>query len=76
MSDYTHKSCCGFVTIDSTETLCIPKHLQSIAGHFTPSTFFCYSAVCLLISQNVNKKMMEIFRLAFLGTKKLKINFS
>ena len=53
-----HLLTCGFVTVDSTEKLCYPKFKASIAGHSIPSTFFCTSAVCLLISQNVNKKLI------------------
>ena len=53
-----HLLTCGFVTVDSTEKLCQPKCKASIAGHSIPSTFFCTSAVCLLISQNVNKKLI------------------
>ena len=65
----------GFVNIDHTEILCTPKRCSSIALHFTSSTFFCQSAVCLLISQNVNKKPIGISRWTFLGPKPLIINF-
>ena len=66
----------GFITIDGTEMLCTSKRSSSIARHFIPSTFFCQSAVCLLKSQNVNKKPIGIFKWAFLDPKLLKINFS
>ena len=46
----------GFVTVDGTEILRMPKRRSSIAGHFVLLQFFHMSAVCLLTSQNVNKK--------------------
>ena len=46
----------GFITVDGTEKLCQPKRREFIAGHSIPSTFFCTSAVCLLIGHNVNAK--------------------
>ena len=52
----------GFITVDGTEKLCQPKRREFIAGHSISSTFFCTSAVCLLISQNVNKKLIGIDR--------------
>ena len=51
---------CSFVTVDGTEILRTPKRRSSIARHSIPSTFFYGSAVCLLISQNINKKLAEI----------------
>ena len=53
-----HFLTCGFVTVNGTEKLCSPKRRALIAGHSISSTFFCTSAVCLLISQNVNKKLI------------------
>ena len=67
---------CSFVTVYGTEILHTPKRRSSIARHSIPSTFFCWSAVCLLISQNVNKKMIGIFRSTFLDSKPTKNNFS
>ena len=52
---------CSFITIDSTEILCMSNCSSSIAGHFIPSTFFCGSAVCLLISQNINKELIKFW---------------
>ena len=57
----------GFVAVDSTEILCTPKRSSSIARHFISSTFFCRSAVCLLISQNVNKKIDRTFEMGIFG---------
>ena len=65
-----------FVTVDGTEMLCTSKRLSSIARHSISLSFFFWSAVYLLISQNVNKKPIGIFKWAFLGPKLLKINFS
>ena len=70
-----HILTCGFVTVDGTEKLHQPKRGASIAGHSMSLTFFCTTAVCLLIGQNVNKKLMGIFRWTILGPKPLKINF-
>ena len=61
----------GFVTVDGTEKLHQPKRRASIAGHSISLSFFCTSAVCLLISQNVNKKLIGIFRWTILGPKQL-----
>ena len=55
-----HHFTCSLITIGSTEILCMPKRSSFIARHFISSTFFCESAVCLLISQNINKKLIEI----------------
>ena len=44
----------------------------SIAGHSIPSTFFCLSAVYLLIDQNVNKKTDRNFEMDIFGTKTTK----
>ena len=52
----------GFVIVDGTEKLHQPKRRASIAGHSISLSFFFRSAVCLLISQNVNKKLIGIDR--------------
>ena len=80
---YTKVSClftkhlltCGMETVGGTEKLCQPKRRALIAGHSMSSTFFCTSTVCLLISQNVNKKLIEIdsnFQMNIFGTKTTK----
>ena len=51
-----HLLTCGIETVDGTEKLCQPKCRALIAGHSISSTFFCTSAVCLLISQKINVK--------------------
>ena len=58
---------CSFVTVDGTEILRTPKRRSSIARHSIPSTFFCESAVCLLISQNVNKQIDANFEMGIFG---------
>ena len=63
---------CSFVTVDGTEILCMPKRRSSIARHSIPSTFFCGSAVCLLISQNVNKKKYVTFKMGIFGSETIK----
>ena len=63
---------CSFVTVDGTEILHTPKRRSSIARHSIPSTFFCGSAVCLLISQNVNKKNYATFKMGIFGSETIK----
>ena len=62
----------GFETVDGTEILRTPKRRSSIARHSIPSTFFCGSAVCLLISQNVNKKNYATFKMGIFGSETTK----
>merc|ERR1712015_227536 len=45
---------------------------SSIARHSIPSTFFCGSAVCLLMGQNVNKKYNATFKMGIFGSKTTK----
>ena len=47
-------------TVDGTEKLCYPKRRASLASHL--QHFFCTSAVCWLIGQNVNKKLTNTDR--------------
>ena len=63
---------CSFVTVDGTEILRTPKRRSSIARHSIPSTFFCGSAVCLLISQNINKKNNATFKMGIFGSETTK----
>merc|ERR1711894_854589 len=65
-----HILTCGYVTVDGEEKLCLPKRRASIAGHSIPSTFFCTSAVCLLIGQNVNAKTNKFHEMQFWSNRK------
>ena len=65
-----HLLTCGFITVHGTEKLCQPKCGAYIAGHSISLTFFCTSAVSLLIGQNVNAKTNKFHEMQFWSNRK------